>query len=201
MDCTTFKSGEELYSLSVEGDESAFEELVKLYRKGLTRYIYSFVNDAREAEELMIDAFAELIAGAGYKGRSSIKTYIFAIGRNIALRHVKKYRRIGVIPIEEIADEAVSFSDLPETDFIREDERSRLFITMRKLKQEYREVLYLIYFEEMSYSDAGAAMRKTVSQVKNLAHQAKLSFRNIMESEGAGNEKRQGSGQRGFASG
>ena len=140
---TSEKNGEELYRRFLSGDETAFEELVGLYRNGLTRYIYAFVNDDRDAEELMIDAFAELSVSKKYSGKSSLKTYLYAIGRNIALRHVKKYRRAGGVPIEDIAEETEDFDNLPEMDFVREDERARLHSAMRKLKTAHREVLHL----------------------------------------------------------
>ncbi|MDR0424346.1 MAG: sigma-70 family RNA polymerase sigma factor [Clostridiales Family XIII bacterium] len=180
------RAGEELYSLFLEGDEGAFEELVALFREGLTRYIYKITNDARDAEELMIDAFAELAADTKYSGRSSLKTYLFAIGRNIALRHMKKYRRGGTVPIELIVGEPVDADDLPEFDFIRKEERRWLQAAMPNLKQEHREVLHLIYFEDMSYADAGAAMRKTAKQIEYLARVAKASLKNILESEAGG---------------
>lgn len=180
------KSGEDLYRCFLEGDETAFEEMVGLYRKSLTRYIYTFVNDTREAEELMIDAFAALSVDTRYSGKSSLKTYLFAIGRNTTLHHIRKYKRVDNISIESIVEDTYDMENLPELDFIKKEERSRLRAAMDRLKIEYREVLHLIYFENMNYADAGASMNKSVKQVEYLMRAAKASLKNILESEGMG---------------
>ena len=132
----------------------------------------------------MIDAFAELSVDKRYNGKSSLKTYLFAIGRNVTLRHIKKYKRADNVPIDDIADEIQGFESLPEMDFVREDERARLRGAMRRLKAEYREVLHLIYFENMSYAEAGASMKKTIKQIEYLTRAAKTSLKSILESEG-----------------
>jgi len=100
-------SGEELYRRFRSGDEDAFDELDGLYRESLTLYINSFVKDMYEAEELMIDVFARLDEERGYQGKSSFKTYLFAIARNLALRHVKKRGRKEHVPIEELINELI----------------------------------------------------------------------------------------------
>jgi RNA polymerase sigma-70 factor (ECF subfamily) len=177
-------SAEELYRRYRGGDEQAFEELVGLYRESLTRYIRRFVSDAREAEELMIDAFAELSVDTKFKGQSSIKTYLFSIGRNIALKHIKRIRLGGHLPVEYAAEETEYHNNLPEMDFIREEQRGQVREAMRRLRQEYREVLHLIYFEDMSYDDAGKTMRKTAVQVDHLLRRAKASLKSVLEDGG-----------------
>ena len=131
---------------------------MSLYGAGLTRYIRAFVNNKRDAEELMIDTFAELAVDTKYRERSSLKTYLYAIGRNIALRHVKKFGRKNQISLDDLTEGAEYLPNLPELDFIKEDDRARLRAAMLSLKQEYREVLHLIYFENMGYADAGASL-------------------------------------------
>jgi len=106
----------------------------------------------------MIDTFAELAVDTKYRERSSLKTYLYAIGRNIALRHVKKFGRKNQISLDDLTEGAEYLPNLPELDFIKEDDRARLRAAMLSLKQEYREVLHLIYFENMGYADAGASL-------------------------------------------
>jgi RNA polymerase sigma-70 factor (ECF subfamily) len=186
-----FDVGADLYRGFCAGDEAAFEELVALYRDNLTSYINGFVCDKHEAEELAVDAFAELAIGRNYKGRSSLKTYLFAIGRHLAAHHVKWYRNIETIPLDGIISEIIrsgsgSESENPlEADFLREEQKEQLHAAMRALKPDYREVLYLVYFENMSYKDAGNIMRKTEKQITNLTHRAKASLKKLLESEEA----------------
>ena len=175
--------GKELYSRFTAGDERAFEEIVALYRADLTRFLYSIVNDRFEAEDLMIDTFASLAEGQRFKGESSLKTYLFAIGRHHALRCLKKRKQKNHLSIEEILDEPLSKDDNPEADFLREDSKRRLLEGIKKLKPEYSEILRLLYFEEMSYASAALVMNKKIKQIDNLAYNAKLALKATLESE------------------
>jgi len=177
-------SGEELYRRFRSGDEDAFDELVGLYRESLTLYINSFVKDMYEAEELMIDVFARLDEERGYQGKSSLKTYLFAIARNLALRHMKKRGRKEHVPIEELINELSGGDSSPETDYLRGERGEQLRGAIQKLKPEYGEVLRLLYFESMSYTEAAGAMHKTVKQIDNLTYNAKVSLKTMLEGEG-----------------
>jgi len=177
-------SGEELYRRFRSGDEDAFDELVGLYRESLTLYINSFVKDMYEAEELMIDVFARLDEERGYQGKSSLKTYLFAIARNLALRHVKKRGRKEHVPIEELINELSGGDSSPETDYLRGERGEQLRGAIQKLKPEYGEVLRLLYFESMSYTEAAGVMHKTVKQIDNLTYNAKVSLKAMLEGEG-----------------
>ena len=53
-----------------------------------------------------------------------------------------------------------------------------------KLKPEYREALYLVYFAGLSYRSAGAVMGKSETQITNLVHRGKRSLKQILEREG-----------------
>ena len=53
-------------------DHDALCCLLERYREGLTLFLFGFVRDARDAEELMLDAFAEVAAGpTAFSGKSS----------------------------------------------------------------------------------------------------------------------------------
>ena len=179
------KIGEELYRWFLDGDENAFEELIGLYRESLTLYINDFVKDIYEAEELMIDVFARLDEERGFKGRSSLKTYLFAIARHLALRHAKKRGRRDHAPIEELANILSGGGDgSPEADYLRGERGEQLHEAIQKLKPEYGEVLRLLYFENMSYAEAAGIMNKTIKQIDNLTYNAKISLKAILEGEG-----------------
>ena len=55
---------------------------------------------------------------------------------------------------------------------------------LEKLKAEYREALYLVYFEDMSYRDAATVMNKSESQITKLVYRGKQSLKIILEQEG-----------------
>ena len=71
---------------------------------------------------------------------------------------------------------------------IRTEERNRiLHLCMDGLNPDYREVLYLTYFEGMSYAQAAEVTGKTVKQITNMVYRGKESLRKLLEQEGITN--------------
>jgi len=171
-------SGEELLRRFYEGDKAAFDELVALYDNGLYSYINGIVRDRYEAKHLTIETFSELAtSGCGYKGKSSLKTYLYAIGKNLASRHIKARKRERHISCEEILKILPDVGETADGFLEREESRRILHDAMQCLKVEHRAVLLLLYFEDMSYLEAGIAMNRSEGQIKSLAHRAKAALK------------------------
>ena len=171
-------SGEELYERFRKGDVSAFEELVEMYKDPLFSFIRGIVPDWHDAEDLLIDTFAQLaLSVSHFEGRSSLKTYIFTIGRNLAVKRMKTHRRGESLPYDDAIDTLTDAGNTPEGAFEQEENKQLLHEAMESLKEQYRAVLELLYFEGMNYTEAAEAMNKSVAQVSNLAHRAKAALR------------------------
>jgi|GEM_PF-1021155 len=109
------KIGEELYRRYLAGDKEAFTELVRLYEQVLSFFINGFVGDMHETKHLLIDTFAQLaVSGGRFEGRSSLKTYLFAIGKHLALRYVKMRRCETHLSYEDIFEKFIGESETPE---------------------------------------------------------------------------------------
>ena len=52
------------------------------------------------------------------------------------------------------------------------------------MKAEYREALYLIYYEDMSYRNAATVMKKSEEQITKLVYRGKQRLKAILEQEG-----------------
>lgn len=177
------ESGESSYRRFLEGDEDGLLELVRQYSDGLLLFLYGMVHDLSLAEELTEDTFAELVLHRGrFRGEASLKTYLYRIGRNQALNALKKQSRLTLLPIEEAA--AIADIRSLEDTVLRTERRRRVREGMEQLAPAYREVLYLLYFEELSYVQTGAVMRKSEKQVKNLAYRARQALKAVLQKEG-----------------
>ena len=176
------QSGEELYQLFLGGNNSAFEELVALYEDDLSKFIYGIVRDYHETEHLTIDTFAQLALNKKpFKGDSTLKTYLFGIAKNLTLQHMKKRKRNQHISFEEVAELDIGSSESIQDIVEKEEVNSNLRDAMRELKKEYYAVLILLYFENMSYRQAGQAMNKSEKQIKDLAYRAKAALKKKLE--------------------
>lgn len=118
-----------------------------------------------------------------YKGKSSLKTYLFAIARNKAVTYLKKNSRIADLPVEDYENQLKDRNEL-ENAVIKEEEKKQLYSAMDKINSEYRTVLYLLYFEQMSYDEVALVLKKNPKQIKNLAYRGKQALKSIMEQGG-----------------
>ena len=94
----------------------------------------------------------------------------------------KKHRHI-FLWIDDL-DFELPDKTLAETKVFRNERDRQLYAALDKLKPEYREAVYLIYLEEMSYRNAAAVMSKSEQQIKNLVYRGKQSLKAILEQEG-----------------
>ena len=175
-------NGESSYRRFLDGDENAFGEIVTAYKDNLIFFINRYVNNFAVAEELAQDVFVELlIHKRRYNFKTSLKTYIFTIGRNIAVSYVRKCARRPECAyefIESEGDRAVL-----EDEFIREEEKRELHEALGRIPADYSTALYLIYFEGMSNEQVGAVMKKNKKQVENIVYRAKKALRKELEKE------------------
>lgn len=68
--------------------------------------------------------------------------------------------------------------------FIKEERRIMVHRALKKLKPEYHQVLWLIYFESFSNKEAAAVMKKSVHNIETLVYRARKSLRSQLEMEG-----------------
>ena len=80
--------------------------------------------------------------------------------------------------------ELVSEEQDLELSYIREECKITVHRAMRRLKSEYRQILWLIYFEGFSNKEAAAVMKKSVHNVETLVYRARRSLKSQLEMEG-----------------
>ena len=167
-----------------QGDESGLAEIIREYRDGLIFYLNSIVNNIHTAEDLAEDTFVLLgTKKPKDKGTGSFKTWLYTIGRNLALNHLKKVSRVSTVPIEACPEVADSETD-PIVSYIQEEQKQIIHEAIKKLKPEYRHVLWLIYFENFSNKDVAAVIKKSVHSVETLVYRARKSLKSQLEMEG-----------------
>jgi len=175
-------TGEELYRRFLAGDSRAFEDLVAMYEDDVSRFIYGYVRDYHETEHLAIDTFTQLALNRkAFQGKSALKTYLLGIAKNLAAQHMRKRKREQHISFEEIAELKIDNGESIYVIVEKNERNTVLKEAMRELKQEYHAVLLLLYFEGMSYKQAGKVMNKSERQVKDLAYRAKAALKKKLE--------------------
>ena len=186
-----------LYRRFLDGDEQALEALVSLYRRGLLRFIYGYVQDIALAEDLVQETFVALYFRRVYKERkdASFKTYLYKIARNKCLNAIKKRKRKKEVSLDAM-EENNTLSPTDEGEFIAyaygadaqeglEEGEKRLAVrkALDGLKAEYREVLILRYFEDLSVERIAKVTKKKTKQVYNLLARGKSALKEILDTE------------------
>lgn len=174
---------ETFYDQYLEGEESGLTELIERYGTSLTYYINGYLHDVNSAEDLMIEAFAYITIKKPRIRGGCFKPYLFKTARHLALRLAAKNRQHRCFGFEDMWKEPESKMLIEEV--VQTEERNRiLHMCMEQLNSDYREALYLVYFENMRHTEAAAVMRKSEKQIADLVHRGKHSLRKRLEQEG-----------------
>ena len=170
------------------GDENGLAEIIIEYRDGLIFYINSYVRNIQIAEELTEDTFVLLgTKKPKDKGKGSFKTWLYTIGRNIAINYLKKKARMKEVSLDDCEDVncmLVSEEENLEQIFIKEERKIVIHKAMKKLKPEYHQILWLIYFEGFTNKEAASIMKKSVHSIETLVYRARKSLKTQLEMEG-----------------
>ena len=142
--------GEVNWRLFLDGDESGLVELIRIYKDGLILYLNTYVANLTVAEELCEDTFVRLgVNRPRYSGKASFKTWLYTIARNIAVDHLRASARKNTVPLDECLELCDDGPSLAES-YIKQEDKLTVHRTMARLKPEHRQVLWLVYFEDLS---------------------------------------------------
>ena len=177
------ENGASSYLRFLDGDKNGFVDIVKGYKDGLTLFINTITKDIHLSEEAANDVLVLLyVKKPQYNSKYSFKTWLYTIGRNTALNYMKKVKRTDYSSYEDscyIADEKAI-----ETDYIKDEQRIMIHQSIKALKTEYGQILYLTYFEGLSNSEASRIMGKTLKQISDLLYYAKKALKNELQRRG-----------------
>lgn len=138
----------------------------------------------------MMETFSWLFTKKPRIRDGCFKAYLYKAARHMALRH--KSRRRVFFSLDDLTREPEAQTLVEE--IVRTKERNQiLHLCMDELNPDYREALYLTYFEGMSYQQAAEVMGKSVKQITNMVYRGKERLRGLLKREGitdAENEER-----------
>ena len=172
------------YRRFLDGDDTAIAEIVGAYKDGLILYLNGYVHNVLVAEELAEDTFFRLITKKPrFGGNSSFKSFLYAIGRNVAVDYIRHCSKMRQVSLEEAENYIAAVESLEQT-YLREEQKLELNRALAQLPDEYRHVLWLSFFEDFSNQEIAAVTHKNERQVRNLLYRAKQSLKSILEKEG-----------------
>lgn len=171
------------YARYLNGDDKALLEIIQKYKNSLTMYINSMVKNLEISDELCCETFVILAdKKPKFRGSSSFGTFLFGIGRHTALSYLRKNSRRNEIPLDDIGE--IPDDRDPEKEYLKKEQNLIFYNALKKLKRDYAEAVWLMYFEELSCEEIGKVMNKSTSAVKVLLHRARIALKNELLKEG-----------------
>ncbi len=172
------------YRRFLNGDQNGMAEIITAYKDGLMLYLLGYTKNIYIAEEIMEDVFVKLVVKRPrFTEKYSFKTWLYTIGRNTALDYLRHNKRYSAVSAEDFEESLTDEQDL-EKSYIREEQKILLHRAMNKLKRDYRQVLYMSYFEDMKNAEIAAVMKKSRRQIENLIYCSKNALKKELEKEG-----------------
>ncbi len=165
------------------GDMAAFEKLYRLYEKRVFQYVRTLLNDPAAAEEVVSDTMLAVWRGAETFARTSrISTWIFGIARHKALDAVRRnVRRQQEVEVDLAIDQAHHQTN--PMDRIQQDQIAVLTQkAMDRLTQDHREILRLVFYEELPYEEIAVLLAIPVNTVKTRVFYAKQQLKQHLAS-------------------
>ena len=177
-------NGASSYHRFLDGDDKGIAQIVEEYKDGLILYLNGYVNNIFIAEELTEDTFFRLITKKPkFSGKSTFKSWLYAIGRNVAVDFIRHSSKVLTTPIEEL-ENCLREEESLEQSYIREERKILVHKALSQLAVEYRAILWLVFFEGFSNKEAAMVLKKNDRQIKNLLYRAKQSLKSKLEKEG-----------------
>ena len=177
-------NGEISYRRFLDGDDKGIAEIVECYKDGLILYLNGCVNNIYTAEDIAEDTFFKLIIKKPkFSGKCSFKTWLYSIGRKTAVDHIRRNSKLSPTPVEDMESYIKDETDL-ERSYINEERKITLYKAMEKLPFDYRQIIWLVYFEDLSNKEASIVMKKNERQIRNLLYRSKQLLKSILEKEG-----------------
>ena len=165
-----------------DGDQAAFLELYDRYREPIFRFAYRLLGSIEIAEDVTHDCFLSLIRKPeNYRPeRASLKTYLYAAARNLALKHFRDQgRETGMDEISEEPKDSPSRGPLRR--LLDEELATHVREAIFSLPALQREALILFEYEGLSLREVAEIAGTDVGAVKARLYRAREALRRILK--------------------
>jgi len=163
------------------GDRDRFTELVKRYERRIVNYVYRITHRYEEAHDLAQEIFVKVFMALDrYDPKYQFSTWLFRIAQNSAIDAIRK-KSIQEVPFARPADEESSgkereFADggvSPYRAMKNKQLAAAIDQAVDHLPSDYRELIQLRHFAELSYEEIATMKKLPLGTVKNKLFRAR----------------------------
>ena len=171
-----------LYNDYLSGEKQAFEYLYNKYKSKIVYFIFNIVKDYQKAEDLAQETFIYIMQNP-MKRDVSFKYYIYLVAKSKSFNYINIENRRN-----EIAEEYLSNNEQIENDVLdvitKEESKKELLDAIELLDEKYKNAIYLVNIENLSYKETADILGETLSNTKSLVHRGKKQLRKILLKKG-----------------
>lgn len=180
----------ELVQKALDGDQSAYAELMDRYRESIYFMLLKMVRNQDDADDLTIEAFGKAFNRLHqYSPKYAFSTWLFKIASNNAIDFIRK-KRIQLTSMDHAYEnddgDSVKINPKantpdPEEVTIKKQKVKMMREVVTRLKPRYRELVEKRYFEELSYEEIADDMNLPLGTVKAQLFRAREFLANMMK--------------------
>ncbi len=172
----------QLIALSIDGDRTAFGELVRRHQDRLYHVAYRLIGNAEDAQDVVQDAFLNAYQSLHqFKGDARFFTWLYRIAVNAAISVKRKHRAMlsADMPGGQLMTEPHDESEghQPGSTLERAENERRLHAALAELTPEHRAVLVLKELEGQKYDMIADVLGVPIGTVRSRLHRARLELR------------------------
>jgi len=176
----------ELMARVVAGDEAAFSNLYRQLSPGLFSMIYQILQDQKESEDVLQEAFVQMWKKASTYDpeRSALFTWAVMISRNKAidrLRGRQRRTRLAEDAASELSISTARFESGADVLSSQSEERKRIREAMSTLPARQREAIELAFFTDMTQAEVSAKLSEPLGTIKARIRRGLLSLRDTLQ--------------------
>ncbi len=144
-----------------------------------------------EAKDVLQNVYVKVLEGrARFKGRSSFKTWLFAVIRNTAADE-RRRRWLRFIGLAKYANERATDTQALEDEELEDKSEmsKRLKIELARLSRRQQEVLHLVFYQEMTLEAAASVMGLSIGSARTHYERGKNNLRKFLTATEGFNER------------
>lgn len=177
---------------SLEGNQQAFELLVKRYSGPLFNFIFRFLGDYDAASDILQQVMVQLyISLPKLHTGEPLKAWLFQVARNRCLDELRRKHAIHFSELEKSVDddEQLALADMPDISPLPEEVAERhdlqqiLLKAIQELPPKFRAVVLLRYASQLSYAEIGRVLNMPEATAKTYFQRVKPLLRNALASQ------------------
>lgn len=164
----------ELIKKAIEGDESAYKNLLENYRGAIYNLLYKMVRNKEETEDLVQEAFMKAFkALPSFNEEYAFSTWLYKIAVNNCIDHMRK-KKLQTYSINkpvqskdgELDREFPDTSMSPDKSILSEERASIIETAIDELPENYKTAIILRHSEEKSYEEISKILNIPLGTVK-----------------------------------